>query len=50
MNGSRSEKLSELPAANSVGNSDILYLVSNGISYQVNVQVLAAYILSLANT
>jgi hypothetical protein len=47
MNG-RAEKLTELDAVNSVSNADVLYLVSNGVSYQVNLAVITQYILNLA--
>jgi hypothetical protein len=43
----RALKLTELPVANSVSNSDLSYLVSNGTSYAVNVATLVQYILSL---
>jgi len=43
----RSAKLSELPAANAVGNSMSFYVVDNGVSMSVNAIVLAAYILTL---
>ena len=44
MSDNRASKLTELPQTNAISNTDLFYVVSNGVSLAVNAAILAAYI------